>query len=163
MGCPNYLLISGMAKQVGPFKITGCYDHICFYKMDGEYYARMKSSLTGKRVKKDPAFRRTMEYAGLLGQASKIASVVYRGLTMKKREKGSYRKLTGQAMQLLKAGKTKEEILLLLQPGKRVEHKADNIKKKPAAPSFLFANEIFHQLFSAPLWGNEKVTEEIPP
>ena len=152
-----------MAKQAGPFKITGCYDHICFYKMDGIYYARMKSSLTGKRVKKDPAFRRTMEYAGLLGQASKIASAVYRDSAMKKKEKGSYRKLTGQAMQLLKAGKTKEEILLLLRPAKRVDIKAARIKKEPAAPSFLFADEIIHKIFSTPLLMNETVTGKMPP
>jgi hypothetical protein len=37
-----------MAKQIGDIKITGTYDNVTYYKMDGEYYARSKSSLTGK-------------------------------------------------------------------------------------------------------------------
>jgi hypothetical protein len=37
-----------MAKQVDDIKITGTYDDVTNYKMDGQYYARMKSSLTGK-------------------------------------------------------------------------------------------------------------------
>jgi len=45
-----------VAKQIGATKITGTIQNICFYKMEGQYYARQKSSLTGKRVKKDPAF-----------------------------------------------------------------------------------------------------------
>ena len=101
-----------MAKQIGPFKVTGCYDNICFYKMDGQYYARSKSSLDGKRVKKDPAFRPTRWHANLLARSSKIAAAVYRGLP---KEKGLFRKLTGQAMRLLKEGKTTEEVFLLLQ------------------------------------------------
>lgn len=41
-----------MAKQIGPVFITGTIGDICFYKMDGQYYARMKSSLSSKRVKR---------------------------------------------------------------------------------------------------------------
>ena len=136
-----------MAKQVGPIKITGCYDNICFYKMDGEYYARLKSSLTGKRVKKDPRFRRTMEYAGWLGQASKIASAVYRSLPPEKKEKGLYRMMTGQAMQWLKEGKPKEDILLLWQPATKdvVTHAAT--KKKRIEKQFPFADKILKQVF----------------
>lgn len=93
-----------MAKQVGPVFITGTIGDICFYKMDGEYYARMKSSLTGKRVKKDRKFRRTMEYAGLMGQASKIAAGVYRLLPEDKRKHTLYRVMTGQVLRMLKDG-----------------------------------------------------------
>lgn len=93
-----------MAKQIGPVFITGTISDICFYKMDGQYYARMKSSLSGKRVKKDPKFRRTMEYATLMAQASKIASGIYRLLPAEERKHALYRKMTGQALRMLKEG-----------------------------------------------------------
>lgn len=67
-----------MAKQIGLLKITGTIDGICFYHMDGVYYAREKSSLSGERVKHDPAFAGTMRCAKRMGCASKIASVLYR-------------------------------------------------------------------------------------
>ncbi|TAN15269.1 MAG: hypothetical protein EPN37_09945 [Chitinophagaceae bacterium] len=67
-----------MPKQCGPIRITGTIDNVCFYKMDGVYYARMKSSLTRKRVLKNAAFRLTRAHAATLGEASKIASRVYR-------------------------------------------------------------------------------------
>ena len=66
-----------MAKQIGTFRITGTIDVICFYCLDGEYYAREKSSLSAERVKYDPVFAETMRSAKLLGNASKIASVLY--------------------------------------------------------------------------------------
>ena len=71
----------------------------------------MKSSLSEKRVKSDPAFKETMRYAELLGRASQIASAVYRGLPKSKRKHGLYRKLTGEAMKLLKDGRTDHEVL----------------------------------------------------
>lgn len=67
-----------MVKQIGLLKITGTIDGICFYLIDGVYYARQKSSLSGERVKHDPAFAGTMRCAKSMGSASKIASVLYR-------------------------------------------------------------------------------------
>src|ERR1019366_6875840 len=99
-----------MAKQVGDIKIIGCIDNIQFYKMDGKYYARMKSSLTGKRVKQDKAFALTMVYASMLGMASKIASSVYRLIPKKTREHRYFRKLTGKANRLLKEGISVQEV-----------------------------------------------------
>ena len=110
--------IKKMAKQAGPFFITGTIDSICFYRMDGCYYARAKSSLAGKRVKKDPAFRETMRYAELMKKASVTASMVYRALPEKQKVKGLFRKLVGRVIRLLKENKTTEEILVLLQPKK---------------------------------------------
>ena len=136
-----------MAKQVGPFKLTGCYDNICFYKMDGQYFARTKSSLDGKRVKKDPAFAATMRYAGLLGKASKIASSIYRSLPKEKKEPGLYRKLTGQAMLLLKDDKTTAEVLELLQP-KETEQKSIPVSSgKSIVEKVGFADAILSYVF----------------
>ena len=67
-----------MAKQIGLLQIMGTVHGICFYKMDGKYYARTKSSLSGERVKSDPVFAETMRYAERMEIASKIASAIYR-------------------------------------------------------------------------------------
>lgn len=104
-----------MARQSGNIVITGTIDNLCFYQMDGKFYVRMKSSLSGKMVKKDPAFKPTMYYAGLLGKASRLASQVYRSLPEATKTKGLYRQLTGKAMQWLKEGRNAEQVLLLLR------------------------------------------------
>lgn len=91
-----------MAKQTGPLKVTGKLHGVTYYKMEGKHYARSTSSLSGKRVKVDPAFAETMRYAGLLGMASKIASAVYKAIPKEKRKFEQFRRLIGQAMQLLK-------------------------------------------------------------
>jgi hypothetical protein len=67
-----------MAKQAGILKIKGTINGICFYCLDGEFYARAKSSLSGERVKTDPAFAETMRYAQRMGSASTIASEIYK-------------------------------------------------------------------------------------
>jgi hypothetical protein len=62
-----------MAKQAGKLKVTGTVYNVCFYKLGKGFYARSKSSLTGKRVKTDPAFEKTMQNAGLLAKDYTIA------------------------------------------------------------------------------------------
>lgn len=100
-----------MAKQVGPYKITGTIDNLCFYKMDGQYYARLKSSLTGKRVKKDPAFARTMQNASLFGRASSLASEIKRSYPKEEQNRELYRQLHRKVLDLLKAGIAEAEIM----------------------------------------------------
>lgn len=99
-----------MAKQAGLIKLTGTIGNITFYKMNGKYYARSKSSLTAKRVKKDPAFERTRMYAQRLGLASKAAVRVYRSLPSQEREVAFYRRMVSKGLQLLKEG-CPEELL----------------------------------------------------
>jgi hypothetical protein len=91
-----------MATQIGLLRITGTVFGICFYRMNGVYYARQKSSLSRKRVKKDPAFAATMRYAGLLGEAAKIASERYK-LTVPKEERSrkKFREMVGLVMREL--------------------------------------------------------------
>jgi RNase P protein component len=110
-----FFIIAGMAKQAGIIKMTGTVNDICFYKLKTEYYARQKSSLSGRRVKKDPAFAETMKYAELLATASRIGSVVYRSLSKEKRERRLYQQLTGMAMQLLKKGMRSDELIVVLR------------------------------------------------
>src|SRR6266852_4952890 len=83
--------------------------NLTFYKMEGKYYVRKKSRLTGKRVKKDPRFRVTMMNAGWLARASKIGSDVYKALPATWRQFWMYREFTGEAVKMLKQGKKDEE------------------------------------------------------
>jgi len=103
-----------MAKQTGIFKIIGTIGDITFYEMDGEFYARKKSSLDGKRVKKDPKFKRTMEEAIGFGKASAAARAVYWALPEELRVHGFYGRLTGRMRKLMRAGKTAQEAQLQL-------------------------------------------------
>ena len=100
-----------MAKQLGNFRFEGRICELVFYKMDGQHYVRQLSSLTGKRVKTKPEFRRTMYYAGLMGRASKIGSLIYKALPENWRRFWMYREFTGEAMKMLKLGKEEGEII----------------------------------------------------
>lgn len=99
-----------MAKQIaGLCRLEGTYGDTTFYKMEGNYYARRKSCLTAEKVKNDPDFECTMTYAGLLGRASKIGSVIYRQLPENWRQFWMYRSFTGEAMKMLEGGATEQE------------------------------------------------------
>jgi hypothetical protein len=94
--------------------------------MNGQYYARKKSSLSGKRVKRDPKFENTRRYAGYMAQASQIAAAVYRSLPKEERQHALYREMTGKALQLLKEGLEEAAIRERLQ--------APAVKPVEAAP-----------------------------
>jgi hypothetical protein len=111
------------APFYGTFKDQG----ICIYRMHGIDYIRAASSLTGKRVKTDAKFRKTMEWANRLAAASGLASAVYAMLPKYRRKHRLYRLLTGRAMQLIKAGssvgETVVELLLLVRLPKKKARK----------------------------------------
>ncbi|NII28889.1 hypothetical protein HB364_27675 [Pseudoflavitalea sp. X16] len=94
--------------------VTGTFDTFCIYKMYGRYFLRSRSSLTGERVKKDPAFRKTMQYAALLAKASRIGSAVYALVPADRKQHSLYRKLTGEAMTWLKYQWKEEDIIAYL-------------------------------------------------
>ena len=136
-----------MAKQTGPNPFIGRRGNLQGYQMAGKHYVRIVSSLTGKRVKKDPAFRQTMRNAGLLGQASRIASAIYGRLPAK--EHGFYRKLTGMAMQLLKQGKTAADAFEQLEREFMPPAAPVNPRREPISNT-IFADELLKGLFSKP-------------
>lgn len=84
---------------------------ICFYKLDDHYFARTKSSLTGKRVKTSKVFRETMKYARLFAKASVIGSAIYRMLPGYQRHRRVYQQLTGKAMKMLRDGLSEKEVM----------------------------------------------------
>jgi hypothetical protein len=104
-----------MAKQIGDIILVGTIDDITFYQMDGQGYARKKSSLTGKRVKKDPRFKRTMESAHRLGKGSRLASKVYRSLPRTEQVYALFKELKRMAVLGIKQGKNEQEVLAMLQ------------------------------------------------
>lgn len=117
-----------MGKQVGPNYITGTVGDRTYYRLNGQYLVRAKSTLSRKRVKRSPAFRRTMEYAGWLAAASKLAAEVYRMMPKDQRKVQEYREMTGRAMDLIRHDvdeyvvKTRliEQYLKKAEPVKRV-------------------------------------------
>ena len=100
-----------MARQAGPLFFTGTIDDITFYKMEGQYLARKKSSLNRRQFRTDPRFARSRQSAAAFGEASKLASEIYWQLPKEQRGKGVVNRLTAQVGQLLKEGKKVEEII----------------------------------------------------
>jgi hypothetical protein len=99
-----------MAKQIaGLCFLEGTIDDLTFYKMEGQYYVRVKSSLSSKRVKTSPEFKWTMIYARLLARASKIGSAIYKELPPGWRQFWMYRSFTGEAFTLLKENPYSDE------------------------------------------------------
>ena len=106
-----------------------------------------------------------MRYAGLLGKASAIASAVYRSLPEEKKVHNYYRKLTGQAMRLLKENKTAEEVMKLLQPGKIKKIVVATVFKN-TVEQISFADEILMQVFAETMNVKEEsfcCGDEAPP
>lgn len=88
-----------MAKQIGLLTVTGTVDAVCFYRLEGLYYARGKSSLTGERVKRDPVFAGTMRHAKRMANASKIASAIYREtVPLRERSREKFREVVGMVI-----------------------------------------------------------------
>ena len=108
-----------MAIQCGKIHLSKTLGNITFYQMNGKWYARRKSSLTGKRVKKDPRFHKTRVQAGFFARGSKIAASVYRDLQEGQRELSHYRALVAAATKLLRAGRTDAEVISLIGPALR--------------------------------------------
>jgi len=103
-----------MAKQSGHIFITGTIHDVTYYKMYDTYYARMKSSLSRKKVLESPNFARTRMHANQLADASRIASQLYRSISKEKRNRPMFRAFVGKAKLLLAEGKDKEVVFKML-------------------------------------------------
>jgi hypothetical protein len=91
-------------------KLTGTLEGFCFYQMEGTYYVRRKSSLTGKRFRTDKAFAGSRRSAGELQRASPLASRLYHRLPKGKKGRDVFRGLTGQVKGLLREGWTAVQV-----------------------------------------------------
>jgi hypothetical protein len=94
-----------MAKWVlsTPPPFTGTKHGVTVYQLpDKRWYVRMKSSITGERIKKDPVYKAFRKSSSRMKAASPIASFVYNQLPVK--HYPLYREMTGKAMLWLKEG-----------------------------------------------------------
>src|SRR6188474_3196906 len=106
-----------MAKLRDTFiEISG--GNVCVYKMRGKVYLRSKSSLTRKRVLKSKAFEKTRKYASNMGEASQLASAIYKEFPPAKRNRSKYQAMTGMAASLLYQGLREDEVQNLLRKKK---------------------------------------------
>lgn len=103
-----------MAKQCGDVFFTGTIDGVCFYKMNGEYYARISNPLTARRVKHDPAFAGLMQYAQAMKKACPMASALYKTLPEDKRTNALRRSLIGVGIDLFRKGVGEERVYEIL-------------------------------------------------
>ncbi len=103
-----------MARQIGPIKVSGTLDDLTFYKMDGEYLARKKTSLNKKRVMKDAAFENSRKAMVEFGVVSKFCARLYRQLPKQYRGKGIQQRMTGKARNLFLEGYDENTVAELL-------------------------------------------------
>jgi hypothetical protein len=77
---------------------------ICGYLFKGVNIVRKSSSLTGRRVAEDPAFKGFRNSSNRMKQASPIASSLYKLLPKEHKTFGLYRTITGEALKMIKQG-----------------------------------------------------------
>ena len=87
-----------MARQAGPIYVSGTIDQLTFYRMQGEYYVRRKSSLTRAQFRKWSAFARSRLAAARFGAGSALASAVYQSIAKHRRPYGLFVKLKKHAI-----------------------------------------------------------------
>jgi hypothetical protein len=104
-----------MAKQAGDYFIEGTVDDLTYYKMEGKYYVKMKSSLTGKKFWKNKTFERSRESCKRFSEGNRLASQLYRMIKKEKRQYKLFCFLKKRSIMLLKEGESLievEEILM---------------------------------------------------
>jgi hypothetical protein len=87
----------------------GTIGKVTFYKMWGKYQRRRKSSLTGKRFRKDKAFKGSRESAERFALGNKLASKLYKMVDLEKKAYKLFCFLKTRAIELIKEGNTVEE------------------------------------------------------
>lgn len=124
--------------------MTGTVDNLTFYKMEGAYYVRMKSSLTRKRFFKDAAFEGSRRSSNRLAVGSKLASSVYKSFPEKKRRYSVFCALKSLAIKLLKEQRSEQAVLMQLQQKVR---KMERVKRKIKTNNGKFRRTILPSVF----------------
>ena len=136
-----------MAKQTGPVKIVGTIGNICFYKMEGKYYVRMKSSLTGKQFWKHDAFAGSRRSCKRFAEGNKLASKVYRMIEKEKRAYKLFCFLKKRAVLLLKEGKGVLEVEKVLVDDLREFGFLPRVEKKEEIEYTVCENRLYKMDF----------------
>jgi hypothetical protein len=103
-----------MAIKKGDIVITGTQGGITGYISHGLNIQRAASSLTGARVKMDPAFAGFRKSSNRMKEASPIAASLYNQVPPEKKEFSLYRLLTGEAIKMIRDGVEKAIIMQTL-------------------------------------------------
>lgn len=110
VACVTSSKIHLMARLTSIPPFVGTVGPVTVYLMYDRYYLRTRSSITGKRIKKDPAFRKFRASSGQMALASPLAAAVYAQIPVHRRKKNQYRKLVSEARIWLKYGWDREDI-----------------------------------------------------
>ena len=119
-----------MARQTGTILIRGTIDHLTFYIMNGKGYIRKKSRLDKKQFYRRPNFKNSRRAAGRFGEASKLASTVYRQIPKDERAIELYRELIPIATHMLKYQHSPEEVLTALQANVDLKKRKPQLEKE---------------------------------
>ncbi|HEY0751444.1 MAG TPA: hypothetical protein VGD26_09815 [Chitinophagaceae bacterium] len=131
-----------MARQIEGF-LVGTYDDMTFYKMEGKYYARKKSSLTGTKYRTHKSFEGSRRSNGRFGMGNKIASQVYREIPEQEREYELFCKMKSASIAMIKAGKEESDViegLRVLKPLIKLKkpYSKNKIRSSPTFDNCLF-------------------------
>jgi hypothetical protein len=154
-----------MARQAGPYFITGTIGGLTFYSMGGRYYVRRKSSLSKHRVKTDRVFAGLRHHSDLLGIASSLSSVVYQSLPRERRDIGLFRRMTGKAKRWLEAGYPVLQIKeMLVMFTRQLSHEPESVPALPSVKDPVFyADQLLAVIFSTRLCQNKPALLPEPP
>lgn len=98
-----------MGKQKN-ITFKGTVNNMTGFVINGTGYLRRKSNLTGKRVKNSPEFKKTMEFARKLGEASTLASLLYKTVPVKQKSIRLFRLITGMVITGFRKGNNEDEV-----------------------------------------------------
>jgi len=104
-----------MPFKKGNIAFTGTAGVICCYRSQGRFIYRSATSLTGERVKQDPAFEGFRKSGNRMKEASPIAAALYNQIPAAQKQYSLYRQLTGEALKLIKKDVDKRVIIETLQ------------------------------------------------
>ena len=113
---PKFIILA-IVKQSGNIRFTGTFslDDLTLYRMNGEFYARKKSRLKGKRFRNDDAFEGSRGSAERFKRGNELASQVYNSMPQEERFYKLFCRLKREAILWLKQGKTEDEVVRELE------------------------------------------------
>lgn len=92
--------------------IRGTIDNLTYYKRNGKFFCRRKSSLNAERIRKDPAYEAQRKTIAIFNKAIKLASCLYKHLPKKQRKDHKrWNKLVKKVFHLLKNNPSVEEAI----------------------------------------------------
>jgi hypothetical protein len=102
-------------------QFTATIGDLCFYQRNGKTYMREAKALDRELVLTDERFEKTRQHASKMGQASKIASVIYKDLPQELKARWVFRSITGHVASMLYNGEDPEYVKEILYD-KYIDH-----------------------------------------